>query len=205
MLKRKTKILCASALTALMLSSPLIAYSAPLPSKNVNATVTFYAAYDNDPPNSKVIAYPKRDGFTTIHNEAGGLGTFEDPITAAVKDTKTFPIGSKVYYSALKKYFVVEDECANCKANGKPAVWIDLYAGDAVDSKVLSCENELTPDGKASVEINAPLGRVVNSTPIYSNGKCYKDNVPVNPPTVFLVCPPVVHPVLGQKVICEYK
>src|SRR5262249_43160072 len=88
----------------------------------VQAKVTWHAAADNDPPGSREIAYPKSDDYPTIHDEAGGKGTFADPITAAVKDTGTFPIGTRIYYPAVKKYFIVEDSCANCTSK-----WIDLY------------------------------------------------------------------------------
>ncbi|GDY30080.1 hypothetical protein [Gandjariella thermophila] len=39
--------------------------------------VTLYGARDNDPPGSSDISYPQ------IHSQAGGTGTYDDPITFA--------------------------------------------------------------------------------------------------------------------------
>jgi hypothetical protein len=47
-----------------------------MPNGTALADVTFYGALDNCPPGGD-IAYPK------LHKEAGGKGTFEDPITFA--------------------------------------------------------------------------------------------------------------------------
>jgi len=52
-------------------------------SSTLNVMVTFYGWPDNDPP-SDIIAYPKSDYPSCVHNHAGGNGTYEDPITVAV-------------------------------------------------------------------------------------------------------------------------
>jgi hypothetical protein len=74
--------------------------------------VTLYGWPDNSPPGG-AIAYPKGDGNSTLHNTAGGTGTFADPVTYAT-DKAELPVGTKVYYPFLKKYFVMEDDCAEC-------------------------------------------------------------------------------------------
>ncbi|MCW0212473.1 MAG: hypothetical protein OJJ54_03870 [Pseudonocardia sp.] len=128
-----------------------------------SAKITFYAAFDNDPAGSTQIAYP------SVHSEAGGTGTFSDPVTMA-SDADQIAPGTVIYYPPLKKYFVMEDQCASCLGSG--SFWIDLYAGGATDSGVEDCEAALTPGGNVTIEINPPAGRPVDTTPLYANGRC---------------------------------
>ncbi|MFR9805591.1 hypothetical protein ACL02T_25395 [Pseudonocardia sp. RS010] len=134
--------------------------------RTVNTEVTFYGAYDNDPPGSAAIAYP------VAHSEAGGTGTYADPITFAA-DPDYLAVGTIVYYAPLRKYFVMEDLCAPCRdeyqANGHPH--IDFYTG-GYDSGVSACQSALTPSGLVAVEVSPPPGRAVDATPLYSNGRC---------------------------------
>jgi 3D (Asp-Asp-Asp) domain-containing protein len=134
--------------------------AAAAPGRSFSTRITFYAALDNDPAGSRAIAFPRR------HQQAGGVGTFADPITAAA-DPQAVAIGTVIYYPPLQKYFVVEDLCASCSG-----AWIDLYAGNATDAGVLGCEDSLTPGGNVAVELNPPPGRPVDTTPIYSGGRC---------------------------------
>jgi hypothetical protein len=129
----------------------------------MGAKVTFYAAYDNDPAGSTQIAYP------SVHSEAGGTGTFADPVTMA-SDADQIAPGTRIYYPPLRRYFVMEDQCASCLGSG--SFWIDLYAGGATDSGVEDCEAALTPGGNVTIEIDPPAGRAVDTTPLYSNGRC---------------------------------
>jgi hypothetical protein len=134
--------------------------------RSVTTEVTFYGAYDNDPPGSAAIAYPVK------HSEAGGRGTYADPITFAA-DPDYMAVGTLVYYAPLRKYFVMEDLCAPCRdeyqANGHPH--IDFYTG-GFDSGVTACQSALTPSGQVAVEVSPPPGRAVDTTPLYSNGRC---------------------------------
>jgi hypothetical protein len=131
--------------------------------RSMSAKITFYAAYDNDPAGSTQIAYP------SVHSEAGGTGTFADPVTMA-SDADQISPGTRIYYPPLRKYFVMEDQCASCLGSG--SFWIDLYTGGATDSGVLDCEAALTPGGNVTIEIDPPAGRAVDTTPLYSNGRC---------------------------------
>jgi 3D (Asp-Asp-Asp) domain-containing protein len=129
--------------------------------RTLRAVVTFYAAYDNDPPGSRAIAYPNER-----HGKAGGTGTYDDPITFASAEG-TIPVGTRLYYPPLQKYFVMEDQCATCGDSQ-----IDLYAGSATDSGVIECEEALTPAGRVAVELDPPPGRPVDTTPLYDDGRC---------------------------------
>jgi hypothetical protein len=135
--------------------------------------VTFYAAPDNDPP-GRTIAYPK------AHSQAGGVGTYRDPITFATSKAE-LPIGTVVYYPYLKRYFVMEDDCTDCDAdwtgggpNGGPGYrHIDLWAGASTNSGITNCENALTQSGQVPVVVNPPADLTVDTTPIYDGHTCY--------------------------------
>ena len=130
--------------------------------------VTFYGAADNDPPGSTEIAHPN-----DRHQEAGGTGTYADPLSLAA-DPRAIPVGTRVYYPPLRKYFVMEDDCAQCitdwRSSRKPH--IDLWTGDFQGSALLACENALTPDGLVAVEVNPPPGRPVDPRPLFNGRGC---------------------------------
>jgi len=102
------------------------------------AFVTGYSYWDNTPPGSAAIARP------VIRRQAGGTGTYNDPITIAVghriergRQTLDFPAGTRFYIEGLRKYAIVEDVCGDgptpqngpCHSgkNGRP--WLDIYIG----------------------------------------------------------------------------
>jgi len=74
--------------------------------------VTFYGWADNSPPGN-AIAYPANGGQPTIHNAAGGTGTYADPITFATAPTEFSP-GTRLYVPFIEKYVVMEDSCGQC-------------------------------------------------------------------------------------------
>ncbi|HTI28225.1 MAG TPA: carbohydrate-binding protein, partial [Kutzneria sp.] len=75
--------------------------------------LTFYGWWDNTPPGGD-ISYPQ------IHDTAGGVGSYDDPITFAT-DTGEYKAGTKVWVPRVRKYFIMEDSCEECSAdwNGK--------------------------------------------------------------------------------------
>jgi hypothetical protein len=134
------------------------------------AHVTFYGAGDNDPPGSSAIAHPG-----ARHREAGGTGTYANPVTLAT-DPRELAVGTVVYYPPLEKYFVMEDDCASCidewESSERPH--IDLWTGDFSGDDFLACQNALTPDGKVTVELNPPPGRAVDTRPLYGSSGCLR-------------------------------
>jgi 3D (Asp-Asp-Asp) domain-containing protein len=130
--------------------------------------VTFYAAADNDPPGSAEIAYPN-----SRHTAAGGTGTYADPLSLAA-DPRAIQVGTRVYYPQLRKYFVMEDDCAQCITDWRSSrtPHIDLWTGDYQGSALLACENALTPDGRVAVEVNPPPGRPVDPRPLFNGRGC---------------------------------
>ena len=129
--------------------------------------MTFYSWPDNDPPGN-AISYP------IIHKVAGGTGTYDDPITVAVvtKDKGgNWSPGTLMYVPSLKKYLIVEDECASCVPD-QIDVWMNSDAN--FPSEVLECQKTWTPKEPVEVEINPPADHEVITTPLFdiSTGKC---------------------------------
>jgi hypothetical protein len=177
-MKRRTLFAVLAAMAVVASFGMLANHAAPA-SASTSATyyVTLYGWPDNSPPGGD-IAYPKSDGNPTLHNTAGGTGTFSDPITYAT-DKAELPVGTKVYYAFLKRYFIMEDDCAECDqdwASGDAHKnHIDLWIGGqgGTTSKVLDCEDALTRSG--TVIVNPPSTEAVNTTPLYnsSTNTCY--------------------------------
>jgi len=172
--------------------------AAPIPTgKDAQFTVdqiTFYGYFDNSPP-GLAIAHP------VIHGGAGGVGTFEDPVTFAVAPQvqKQVPAGTIIYIPRLQKYFIMEDDCTDSGPGGEPVqglgcdgellsgknefdLWIDgdpkPHAKDNPGSgpgntnkNMTSCEDKLTKDN-VKVIMNASDGKPVDTTPMLNNGTC---------------------------------
>jgi hypothetical protein len=145
----------------------------------MNVKVTFYGYPDNDDGSgnfgTNVIAHELTwQGHNRRTNEqgdpiAGGAGTFEDPITAAASEGNTLmPPGTLVYIPRLKKYFLLEDNCASCSTEA----WIDLWMESNAQSNpdvVLECEDNWTGDDTQLREIwiNPPTALEVDTTPFF--------------------------------------
>jgi 3D (Asp-Asp-Asp) domain-containing protein len=183
-MKRRTLIAMLGALALAVASFTALA-SHPAPaSASTSATylVTLYGWPDNSPPGG-AIAYPKSDGNPTLHNTAGGTGTFSNPVTYAT-DKAELPIGTKVYYPFLKRYFIMEDDCVACDRDwtghgpdgGPKFKHIDMWVGGKGGNvnKVIDCEDSLTQSG--TVIVNPPSNEPVSSTPLFnsSNNNCFK-------------------------------
>ena len=151
----------------------------------LTAYLTGYAWPDNTPPGS-AISNP------VIHHEAGGTGTYADPITVAVGhsfiggvDVLDYKAGTKFYVPNLRKYFIAEDTCGdgntpqngpchnlNKPGNSAPAgaqVWLDLWVGGvgSSQSSVLVCEDAITD--LHTVIVNPVSNYAVNPGAIYIN------------------------------------
>ena len=129
----------------------------------VNVYVTFYGGPDNDPPGSTDIAYPNgRHGSRRAAPAATPTRSRWPPTRASCRPapSSTTP--------QLQKYFVMEDDCAECiaewGADHRPHV--DLWTGPA-GSRLLACEEALTPPGPVPLEINPPADRPVDLRPLY--------------------------------------
>lgn len=144
--------------------------STPAGETRVQAYTTGYTYWDNTPPGSADISNP------ILHNKAGGVGTFADPITIAVghsiiggKDILDYPAGTKIYIPNVQKYFIVEDTCGdgNTPQNGachkgypsSTTTWLDMWIGgqSGTRSTTNTCAEKLTDaNGEAHLAIINP-------------------------------------------------
>jgi len=131
--------------------------------------VTYYAAADNDPPGSTQIAYPN-----SRHPSAGGSGTVADPLSLATDPREIRP-GVLVYYPTVRKYFVMEDDCAPCidQWSQDRTPHVDLWMSNATAPVVQECEAALTPDDPDTIIVNAPTDLPVDTRPLFSGGRCW--------------------------------
>jgi hypothetical protein len=154
----------------------------PSPSALLTVWLTGYSWLDNNPPGSSKVSHP------ILHGMAGGEGTYEDPITAAVAGGGggIWTPGARFYVSSLARYVIVEDTGASGTSSGDDGhldVWIDGRDGsrEATDACMASFTAHRVP-----VYYNPPPGLPVISGPIFANGRCnIPGERPVTRPTPF--------------------
>ena len=154
------------------------------------AYVTGYTWFDNTPPGSVEISHP------VIHPEAGGSGTYADPITLAVghsmatgRDVLDYPAGTRFYLPHVRRYFIVEDTCGDggtpenrgCHSLATAAAgartWVDVYIGGGFgdnEDAVQDCASTVT-DGDTELHRiikNPARTYVVVPGPLFQNGRC---------------------------------
>ncbi|MEU3862995.1 hypothetical protein AB0F03_37950, partial [Streptomyces sp. NPDC028722] len=155
------------------------------------AFTTGYTWFDNTPRGSARISDP------VLHQQAGGTGTYADPITLAVghstaggKDTLDYPAGTRFYLPRVRRYFIVEDACGD---GGSPqngpchslktapqgaTTWLDMYVGGAEgdsESAVQACADKVTAGthgGLNTVVRDPGPGLPVVEGPVFQNGRC---------------------------------
>ncbi|HTA91162.1 MAG TPA: hypothetical protein VK745_16360 [Polyangiaceae bacterium] len=144
------------------------------------------------------IAYPMSDGYPTKHDGATeGKGTYDDPVTfaAAVKDDPetfggaTINPGTLIYYPKVKKYFMMEDSCAECtdQWTATQLLHVDLWMGPSVPpagqtmfgQPLIDCEDNGT-DSSAdnptdTIIVDPPASLEVDQTMLFTGTQC---NVP---------------------------
>jgi hypothetical protein len=140
-----------------------------------NSYITGYTYQDNNPPNSAEICCP------SVHQEAGGTGTYNDPITVAVDystgTTMQYAAGTRFYIPNLRAYFVAEDrtgelEATNTADHGTDPhldVWIDGRTETAAQSD--ACARAITNTG-LRVILNPQQGYAVTVGPVAANNTC---------------------------------
>lgn len=156
---------------------------APTPSPPVPTSrpyyLTGYSYWDNTPPGSAAISHP------VLHRQAGGAGTYDDPITVAVGhaivngvDIPLDAPGTRYYLQAHRRYLIVEDTCGDgprpqdgpcyrlpAVLRGKAVAWLDAWMDGRAAGRTASdrCMSDLT--GVTPVVKNPPRGLPVSPGP----------------------------------------
>lgn len=134
-----------------------------------HVTVTGYGIPDNDPP-GRAIAFPASDGYPTLHNEAGGAGTFDNPFTFATDPNRDFAPGTKLYLPHIQEYVIAEDLAASAVASASDKKWVDVWVGE-VGGNDPNLTNQLASNitgdftSGFDVIVNPDPGHVVDPTP----------------------------------------
>lgn len=142
---------------ALLIAAAAPAHADRAPAEETqNAWITGYSYWDNSPPGSAAIARP------VVHQQAGGTGTWQNPITIAVGHGSggwNYAPGTRIYLTGLHKYAVVEDLCGACGTSHHGAPHLDLYiGGESTTARVANA---------CAMKITAMQKIVVNPRPHY--------------------------------------
>jgi hypothetical protein len=136
--------------------------------------LTGYSWQDNNPPGSSIVGEP------VLHKEAGGTGTFADPITVATpghRGKQAWQPGTRFYLPTVQRYVMVEDSGA-AKAPPGTDTHLDMWIGgqDGTRQATDDCESALT--GKVPAQVDPPENLPVMAGPIFADQKC---NIPPQP------------------------
>jgi hypothetical protein len=144
---------------------------APAGPNQLTIWLTGYSWQDNTPPGSSIVGEP------VLHKEAGGNGTFADPITVAVpghQGAMDWQPGTKFYLPTVQRYVIVEDSGA-AKAPAGTQTHLDMWiaGSDGTKQQTDDCASEFT--GRVPARVNPPDNLPVLAGPIFAGGKC---NIP---------------------------
>jgi hypothetical protein len=142
--------------------------------KQLRIWLTGYSWQDNTPPGSSTVSKP------ILHREAGGTGTYTDPITVAVpgQGNGIWSAGSRFYLPTVKRYVIVEDTGASAAPSGQDG-HLDMWIGGQGGSRSATdaCMDKITGTDVPAV-LNPPPGLPVNEGPIFGDQGC---TVPSSP------------------------
>jgi hypothetical protein len=130
---------------------------------------TAYDWWDNNPPQSAIISGP------TIHSQAGGTGTFADPLTVAVADKSggglQFPYGTKFYVPNVRAYLIAEDRIGELANDTHPH--LDMWADGKTSTQqsAFDCMSHVTTSSALVIQ-NPASNYAVVPGPLSANNTC---------------------------------
>jgi len=129
-----------------------------------NVKQTYFGYPDNSPPGAG-IAYTQCG-----RSLAGGIGTYNDPLTLATADGE-LNVCEVVYSYHLRKYLRHEDDCEACGEDWTSGIWhVDVWVGsNSVNGgqDQINCEDTLTVGNQILLR-NPPSNLPVDTTALYS-------------------------------------
>jgi hypothetical protein len=132
--------------------------------QTITAELTGFAAADNNPAGSTTISQG------VIHQQAGGTGTFQDPLTAASPGSAgstESPKGTRFYLPSVHRYVIVEDSGATKMSQ----LHLDVWNGTGSKSVTDKCESDMT--GTFQIIRNPAAGLVVHPGPLADSSGCH--------------------------------
>jgi hypothetical protein len=138
------------------------------PTKQMKIWLTGYSFQDNTPAGSATVSHP------ILHKDAGGTGTYADPITVAVpgQGSGIFKAGSRFYLPTVKRYVIVEDTGASAPPSGQDG-HLDMWIGGQGGTKSATdaCMDKITGTNVPAV-FNPTTTMPVTKGPVFGNGTC---------------------------------
>ena len=160
-------------------AAPSVPARGSVATATIRAYITGYSYFDNTRPITGQISHP------ILHNQAGGRGTYDDPITVAVGHvregevhTMDWPAGTRFYVPNLRRYLIVEDTCGDgerpqdgpCHIGYPPeaTTWLNVWIGgkDGTSHDAELCMQKITGVWDVLVEPSPDLA--VDPGDIYS-------------------------------------
>ena len=129
--------------------------------------ISTYTYQSNGNGNNANIEYAKDYGYPTVHNFAGGIGTYNNPITFA-SQTDEFRPGQRIYIPILHRYFMKEDWCSTCYMRKDHKWQTDLWIGKVSRAQLRSTDphNAINWWFRTAVIVNPPRGLKVYTRPL---------------------------------------
>ncbi|SPR02009.1 unnamed protein product (mitochondrion) [Plasmodiophora brassicae] len=138
-----------------------------------NVLITFYGYDDNTASDGGYggadISYPGQ-GPQQHQIAHEGSGTYSDPITFAGA-AKLIAPGTIIYVPGVQKYYIMEDDCAQCDIDAKSGKkHVDLWMGpnQSTGGNVMCCENALTGNVGSTIIVHPSPGHPVQTASLYT-------------------------------------
>lgn len=129
--------------------------------------ISTYTYQSNGNGNNADIEYANDYGYSTVHNLAGGTGTYDDPITFASQKNEFQP-GQRIYIPILHRYFLKEDWCSTCYTRKDDKWQTDLWIGKVSQAQLNSTDphNAINWWFRTTIIVNPPRGLDVSTSPL---------------------------------------